>query len=54
MTSEAGKAIENFLEIVNETQDEFPELKKPPVEPNKPDEQAILSPFDNIKSVEEE
>jgi hypothetical protein len=54
MTSEAGKAIENFLEIVNETQDEFQELKKPQVEPNKPDEQAILSPFDNIKSVEEE
>lgn len=55
MTSEAGKAIENFLEIVNKTQDEFPELIKPPeAEPNRPDEQTILSSFDNIKPVDEE
>jgi hypothetical protein len=54
MTSEAGQAIENFLEIVNKTQDEIPELIKPQAEPNKPDEQAILSPFDNIKPVEED
>ena len=54
MTSEAGKAIENFLEIVNETQDEFPELTKPEVEPNRPDEQTILSSFDNIKPVDED
>ena len=53
MTSEAGQAIKNFLDIVNETQDEFPELPKPEVEPNKPDEQTILSSFDNIKPVDE-
>jgi hypothetical protein len=54
MTSEAGKAIEDFLEIVNKTQDEFPELIKPEAEPNRPDEQTILSSFDNIKPVDEE
>jgi len=54
MTSEAGQAIKNFLDIVNETRDEFPELTKPQAEPNKPDEQTILSSFDNIKSVDED
>lgn len=54
MTSEAGQAIKSFLDIVNETQDEFPELTKPETEPNKPDEQTILSPFDNIKPVDED
>jgi hypothetical protein len=54
MTSEAGQAIKNFLDIVNKTQDEFPELIKPQAEPNKPDEQTILSSFDNIKPVDEE
>jgi len=53
MTSEAGQAIKNFLDIVNETQDKFPELPKPEVEPNKPDEQTILNSFDNIKPVDE-
>lgn len=54
MTSEAGQAIKNFLDIVNETQNEFPGLTKPEAEPNKPDEQTILSPFENIKSVDED
>ncbi len=54
MTSEAGQAIENFLEIVNKTQDKFPELIKPESEPNKPDEQTILNRFDNIKPVEDD
>jgi hypothetical protein len=54
MTSEAGQAIKIFLDIVNETRDEFPELTKPEVEPNKPDEQTILSSFDNIKPVDED
>ena len=53
MTSEAGEAIKNFLDIVNETKDEFTELTKPEAEPNKPDEQTILSSFDNIKPVDE-
>ena len=53
MTSEAGQAIKNFLDIVNETKDKFPELTKPQAEPNKPDEQTILSSFDNIKPVDE-
>jgi len=54
MTSEAGQAIKKFLDIVNKTQDEFPELTKPEAEPNKPDEQTILSSFDNIKPVDED
>jgi len=54
MTSEAGQAIKNFLDIVNETKDEFPELTKPQSEPNKPDEETILSSFDNIKPVDED
>lgn len=53
MTSEAGQAIKNFLDIVNETKDEFPELTTPEAEPNKPDEQAILRSFENIKPVDE-
>jgi hypothetical protein len=53
MTSEAGQAIKKFLDIVNKTQDEFPELPEPEVEPNKPDEQTVLSSFDNIKPVDE-
>jgi hypothetical protein len=54
MTSEAGQAIKSFLDIVNETRDEFPELTIPEVEPNKPDEQTILSSFDNIKPIDED
>ena len=53
MTSEAGQAIKNFMDIVNETKDEFPELTTPEAEPNKPDEQAILRSFENIKPVDE-
>ncbi|MHC4536480.1 MAG: hypothetical protein ACYS6K_21225, partial [Planctomycetota bacterium] len=54
MTSEAGQAIKDFLDIVNETQDKFPDLTEPQAEPNKPDEQTILNSFDNIKSVDED
>lgn len=54
MTSQAGQAIKKFLDIVNETKDEFPELTKPQAEPNRPDNNTILSPFDNIKSVDED
>ena len=53
MTSEAGQAIKNFLDIVNETKDVFPELTTPEAEKNKPDEQAILRSFENIKPVDE-
>jgi len=50
MTSEAGQAIESFLDIVNETRDEVPELKVPqPYSPNAPDDRTILSPFSTIK-----
>ena len=54
MTSEAGQAIESFLEIVNQTQDEFPQLKKPKPQ-DKPiqDDSTILKPFDEIKPVSE-
>jgi serine/threonine protein kinase len=53
MTSEAGQAIESFLEIINETKDEFPEIEKPKPPPAKLDEQAILKPFDKISAVED-
>ncbi len=53
MTSEAGQAIESFLETINETKDEFPEIEKPTPPPAKPDEQAILRPFDKISTVED-
>ncbi|MHC4266749.1 MAG: hypothetical protein ACYSUK_12590 [Planctomycetota bacterium] len=54
MTSEAGQAIKSFLEIVNESNDELPELKKPEPSSDKPDEQTILKPFDKIKPIDEE
>ncbi|MHC4622555.1 MAG: hypothetical protein ACYS4W_01495 [Planctomycetota bacterium] len=53
MTSEAGQAIESFLEIVNKTNDDFPEIKKPEEPPVAVDEQAILSPFNEVGAVEE-
>jgi hypothetical protein len=53
MTSEAGQAIESFLEIINETKDEFPEIEKPKPPPAKLDEQDILKPFDKISAVED-
>ena len=53
MTSEAGQAIKNFLEIVNKTKDEVPELEKPKPASQLPDEKAILKPFDQIKPVDE-
>jgi hypothetical protein len=54
MTSGAGQAIESFLEIVNRTDSEFPNLEKPEPKAPKPDEKAILSPFDEIEPVEQE
>jgi serine/threonine protein kinase len=49
MTSEAGQAIKSFLDIVDKTDDEFPELKKPgPISPT-PDDETILSPFEKIE-----
>jgi hypothetical protein len=54
MTSEAGQAIKSFLEIVNKSNDELPELKKPEPSSIKPDEQTILMPFDKIKPIDEE
>ena len=49
-----SERMTKVVEIVNKTKDEIPELVKPHTEPNKPDEQDILSPFDNIKPVEED
>ncbi|MHC4159735.1 MAG: serine/threonine-protein kinase [Planctomycetota bacterium] len=54
MTSEAGQAIESFLQIINETDDEVPELEKPQPPSPAPDEQAILKPFDKIEPVDED
>jgi serine/threonine protein kinase len=53
MTSEAGQAIKSFLEIVNKTKDEVPELEKPKPPSQLPDEKAILKPFDEIKPADE-
>ncbi len=54
MNSEAGQAIESFLEIVNKTNDEVPELKKPKPPDPVPDEQSILRPFEKITPVDED
>jgi hypothetical protein len=54
MTSEAGQAIESFLDIVNGTDDEFPELKKPEPASPKPDDRTILEPFKKIEPVGED
>ena len=44
-TSEAGQAIENFLDIVDKTESEFPE---PSSALQKSDDDSILQPFDEI------
>jgi len=54
MTSEAGQAIESFLDIVNKTNDEVPELKKPEPAPSAPDEKTILKPFDKIEPLDKD
>ena len=54
MTSEAGQAIKSFLDIVNRTGDEFPELKKPEPASPRPDDQTILEPFEKIEPVDED
>lgn len=54
MTSEAGQAIKSFLDIVNETDDEFPELKKPKQPPSTPDDETVLEPFDKIEPVDKD
>jgi hypothetical protein len=54
MTSEAGQAIESFLDIVNKTNDTFPELKKPEPASPRPDDQTILEPFEKIEPVDED
>lgn len=51
MTSEAGQAIERFLDIVNETDDEIPEIEQPQTPPPGPDDSTILEPFDEIGPV---
>jgi serine/threonine protein kinase len=45
MTSEAGQAIKNFLEIVDKTESNFPEPSSASQEPN---DDSILRPFDEI------
>ena len=50
MNSEAGQAIESFLEIVNETDDQTAPLDKPEAQEPVADEEAILKPFEEIES----
>jgi len=45
MTSEAGQAIKNFLDIVDKTESDFPEPSSASQEPN---DDSILKPFDEI------
>ncbi len=45
MTSEAGQAIKNFLDIVDKTESDFPEPSSVSQEPN---DDSILKPFDEI------
>jgi hypothetical protein len=54
MTSEAGQAIESFLNIVNKADDEFPELEKPKLVNSEPDDKTILKPFNRIQTIPEE
>ena len=49
MTSEAGQAIKNFLDIVNKTNSEIPELQKPQTPSPDQDDSKILKPFDEIE-----
>jgi len=46
MSSEAGQAIKNFLNIVNKTGSEFPDPYK--LSDNDPNDDTILRPFDEI------
>ena len=46
MSSEAGQAIESFLNIIYKTNDDFPKLKEPSLSQKNDD--AILKPFDDI------
>lgn len=52
MTSDASQAIESFLDVITETQDEVPELRKPEPESTVPDEEAILDPFKKIEAAD--
>jgi hypothetical protein len=54
MKSPAGQAIKQFLEVVNETDDQVPELEKPKPADQTPDDETILRPFDEIESVVED
>ena len=53
MTSDTGQAIESFLEIITETQDEIPELNRPEPQSPKPDDETILRPFNKIEVADE-
>lgn len=54
-TSETGQAIESFLNIVDKTPGELNEPPKPsPAHANKPDDDTILKPFDEVTKLAEE
>ena len=53
MTSEAGQAIKQFLDIVNKTDDQFGELERPQ-QTSQPDDDEILEPFSKIKDVQKD
>ena len=54
MTSEAGQAIESFLNIVNKTGSEFAPPLEPLPGPAEPNDDDILKPFEEITTLGEE
>jgi serine/threonine protein kinase len=54
MTSEAGQAIENFLNIVDKTSSEFGQPLEPLPSPIEPNDDDILKPFEEITTLTEE
>jgi serine/threonine protein kinase len=54
MTSEAGQAIEKFLNVVNKTNSEFPPPLEPSSGPVEPNDDAILKPLEEIPTLAEE
>jgi len=51
-TSEAGQAIERFLNVVSSADDTFDQLKSPATPPPEPNEQQIMEPFERIEDLD--
>lgn len=51
-TSEAGQAIERFLNVVSSADDTFEQLQPPAPPPPEPNEQQIMEPFEKIENLD--